>query len=516
MITLLQLIASAALGATIGYVTNALAIKSLFRPLRPRWYSLGWQGVVPRNRHKLAESIARVVGEDLLGREYLAEQLRGADFQASLREYVTSRADQGLDRTIGELFGRLPASWREGGLEVLMRRALTHLGSWVHSEAGRSFRQQLAARAIDHLRALPVRDMVGKEQAEEVAAALGSSLGRPETRRHLTELLQRELGQMLQADRPLEELVPAELRELLRERLRQEVPAILNKVAVWLQAPENVDQISDRILGALEAMGDRNRMAGRLLAEIGLQLFGERIRNWVRERLPQVAAEYLNSQETQGRVEAQLMEGIDRFLGRSLRSVTAGHHELLAVRIGAVAGTWLTTNEVQQRLTALLIGEYSRRADERLDEVLPQGFWTSLQDRAVELLQVPAGSEAEWGRAAADWLRSELESSRVSLRSWVGLAPADAEALVAELSSRGSEMLQAEVPVLLAKSDIAGLVRTRVMGFDLARVERLVRDLISDQLRYINLLGALLGGLVGLALPFLNAWIAALGAVGGR
>jgi uncharacterized membrane protein YheB (UPF0754 family) len=515
MITLLQLAASAALGATIGYATNALAIKSLFRPLRPRWYSLGWQGVVPRNRHKLADSIARVVGEDLLGREYLADQLRGPRFQANLREYVSARADQGLDTTIAELFAQLPASWRQDGLEGLMRRGLIHLGSWVHSEAGRSLRQHLAARAIDHLRVLPVRDVVGKEQAEEMAAALGRSLARPETQKHLTELLQGELGELLQADQPLEELVPAELRELLRERLRQEVPAILNKVAVWLQAPENVDQISDRILDALEAMGDRNRAAGRLLAEIGLQLFGERIRNWVRERLPQVAAEYLNSQETQRRVEAQLLEGIDRFLGRSLRSVTAGHHELLAARIGAVAGTWLTTNEVQQRLTALLIGEYCRHADLRLDEALPQGFWTTLRDRVVELLQVPAGSEAEWGRAAADWLRPQLESSRVSLRSWVGVAPADQEALVAELSARGSEMLQAEVPVLLAQFDIADLVRTKVRGFDLARVERLVRDIISDQLRYINLLGALLGGLVGLALPFLNAWIAALGAVGG-
>ena len=86
---------------------------------------------------------------------------------------------------------------------------------------------------------------------------------------------------------------------------------------------------------------------------------------------------------------------------------------------------------------------------------------------------------------------------------------------MAELSARGSEMLQAEVPVLLAQFDIADLVRTKVRGFDLARVERLVRDIISDQLRYINLLGALLGGRVGLALPFLNAWIAALGAGGG-
>jgi len=47
-------------------------------------------------------------------------------------------------------------------------------------------------------------------------------------------------------------------------------------------------------------------------------------------------------------------------------------------------------------------------------------------------------------------------------------------------------------------------VREQVMAFDLLRVEYMVRSLIADQLRYIELLGAVLGAIVGLALPYLN------------
>ena len=54
------------------------------------------------------------------------------------------------------------------------------------------------------------------------------------------------------------------------------------------------------------------------------------------------------------------------------------------------------------------------------------------------------------------------------------------------------------------------MVYAKIMKFDLLRVERLIKDIISDQLRYINLLGALLGALVGVLLPFLNAFIASL------
>ena len=62
MIPWTQVAVSAALGALIGYSTNRLTINPLFRPLEPRWYRLGWQGVIPRNRRKLAGNISKVVG----------------------------------------------------------------------------------------------------------------------------------------------------------------------------------------------------------------------------------------------------------------------------------------------------------------------------------------------------------------------------------------------------------------------------------------------------------------------
>ena len=90
------------------------------------------------------------------------------------------------------------------------------------------------------------------------------------------------------------------------------------------------------------------------------------------------------------------------------------------------------------------------------------------------------------------------------LRQWLALAPDDEAALVAWTQQRATELLRREVPVLIDELDIAHMVREQIMGFDLKRVEYMVRSLIADQLRYIELLGAVLGGLVGLSLPFLN------------
>ena len=58
------------LGALIGYVTNYIAIRMLFRPLRP-WRLLGMRlpltpGIIPAKRGELAQRMGEMVGSHLL------------------------------------------------------------------------------------------------------------------------------------------------------------------------------------------------------------------------------------------------------------------------------------------------------------------------------------------------------------------------------------------------------------------------------------------------------------------
>ena len=72
-------IAPIALGAIIGYFTNYLAIKMLFRPKRA-WH-LGKHrvpftpGIIPKNKDRLARAVGQAVGEKLLTRSDIKEQL---------------------------------------------------------------------------------------------------------------------------------------------------------------------------------------------------------------------------------------------------------------------------------------------------------------------------------------------------------------------------------------------------------------------------------------------------------
>jgi uncharacterized membrane protein YheB (UPF0754 family) len=89
-------------GAVIGFVTNVVAIRMLFRPLRA-YHIFGLRipftpGILPRERAKLARSIGAMVKRELLTPEILRERLA----RTELRE----RFRLGLSRYTGQLSGK--------------------------------------------------------------------------------------------------------------------------------------------------------------------------------------------------------------------------------------------------------------------------------------------------------------------------------------------------------------------------------------------------------------------------
>ena len=72
-------IATPLIGAVIGYVTNWIAVKMLFRPrkeIRVFGKRLPFTpGVIPRGQGRLARAVGNVVETQLLTPEYLGEKL---------------------------------------------------------------------------------------------------------------------------------------------------------------------------------------------------------------------------------------------------------------------------------------------------------------------------------------------------------------------------------------------------------------------------------------------------------
>lgn len=79
-------------GGLIGYITNGIAIKMLFRPLKPL-YLFGkripfTQGIIPKERDRIAHRIGEVVGRELINQETLKENLLSQEMYTKIERGI--------------------------------------------------------------------------------------------------------------------------------------------------------------------------------------------------------------------------------------------------------------------------------------------------------------------------------------------------------------------------------------------------------------------------------------------
>lgn len=97
----IEILAGPAIGAVIGYCTNYIAVKMLFRPLKP--VKIGGKtlpftpGIIPRGQARMARAMGQAVGEHLLSKEELEKML--------LSEEVRKTVVSGLTEKLLELYG---------------------------------------------------------------------------------------------------------------------------------------------------------------------------------------------------------------------------------------------------------------------------------------------------------------------------------------------------------------------------------------------------------------------------
>lgn len=98
-----QYIIGPAVGAVIGYITNDIAIRMLFRPHQPK-YVMGIHipftpGIIPKEKNRIASAIGKAVSENLMNREVLEKNLLSDEMIAkigdAIDEFVTTQSQNG-------------------------------------------------------------------------------------------------------------------------------------------------------------------------------------------------------------------------------------------------------------------------------------------------------------------------------------------------------------------------------------------------------------------------------------
>ena len=118
-----MMLLSVGIGATIGYITNFIAIKMLFRPYKAK--KLGGitvipQGIIPKEKANLAKNVADVVENHLLDREELHKLINSEKFKDEIKNLISSKVDSFNIPNISEFIKANPEKVAQNISEFVM------------------------------------------------------------------------------------------------------------------------------------------------------------------------------------------------------------------------------------------------------------------------------------------------------------------------------------------------------------------------------------------------------------
>jgi uncharacterized membrane protein YheB (UPF0754 family) len=505
-------------GAFIGYLTNYVAIRMLFRPLKG-WRFLGMPvpmtpGVIPRQRLLLAENIGQMVGGHLLTSADVHKALTEEGFQRELQSLIEERLNNLLSQDLGPMATLVPLQFRgyfEVGVKILKGRLAKHLHNYLDSDSfaenvatvvdGR-LQEILAAESGAYLSAAE-RDRVG-DAARDAANRL---FAEPWVGERVREYLNDRLSAAIAEQGSLADLLPAGLPLLLQDKLEKETVRLLAKIAEHLDEPEMQDKIARAIGKALQNfIGSLGPMAGLISNFLDPELIDRKVRSYLNEHREDLAR-WQFDENLQRRLSTLLREKLNQFLTTPVADLLARVNPELIVSIREELSKQLVAllrkPETSQLLGTLLRQGLDRQADRPLRETLAgltgeEGLERGQAWATAEIIVLLRSAESKKILAG---MISEILEENILARPFGSLAsflPRQVHEGISDyLLAQLGDLLVREVPALVDSLNIQKIVTRKVNSLDLLRLEGLLLSIMQEQFKYINLFGALLGFIIG-------------------
>ncbi|MDO5673808.1 MAG: DUF445 family protein [bacterium] len=498
---LLAALAQPCVGAFIGYLTNKIAIRMLFRPLRP-WYVFKWRlpltpGIIPSKRHELAVNIGEMVGMRLLTSEEIGRAISGEAFQEHLHNLITRRLALFWYREFPSLQELFPAesgsavSDLQAGLSKKLKEKLTHYLAGPEAEARLAGWLQHAGNTIfdDQVESAPLR-RVAEQFVQQLPAGGGEQISHA-----ISQILNALLQEAGAEKKRLAELLPEEFTGHLHAFIGAQSPVILERIAQQILAEEARPALLESLLTVVhQLLGSLGPMGAMALGFFEADTFKRKISEYLDKNRESIVNR-LTSPQLQKRLAQVLQESMDTVLDKEIAELLANlspeRKHGLCTAIGAQVAAALRTEAAVAQLTIALSGMLRRL----LQEGQSGEGKASPAELVLSLLR--SGRGASFLHTAVDSLVRQVFN--LPLSRVIGGMPDEARTLVADRAIRyANHLFLHELSGLVQAINIKELVSEKVDSLDLLQLERLLLGIMEEQFKYINLFGALLGFLIGL------------------
>ncbi len=502
-----------------GYGAAWLAIRMLFRPRRAvKLFGLTiWpQGMIPRHRERLAQSIGNAVGNELVSQETVVNALFETDFfQRKVEGLVNSYTDELLNKSYPSFIEALPKGVRAPVLDALASiqyRVAEHIADTLRSEETADAVTGFINRRVEDLLARRLGEAVGEETFEQVLRFVEERFHHVVTERSfetkVRDFVGGRLDEMAHSRATLAEMFTPETIDIIKDRIDRQVPPIVQQLAEIATNQRTRAQIGALIKREVDDYYAQLSFFKKIF--ISRERIHHEVDELVDKTLPRRVEELLRGEAFEQEAEAFLNSTIDGFFARPINELIGQIEpdKLLMVK-DQVAGRILAlarSPELAASVSAYATDALSRLRPHTLRALLEHASPDSGERLKVFLSRglLTVLAREETAQTINNILSAQIERLLVAPIGRLGdsLPEQTMRNMSEALSERIMAAARERLPSAIKEFDIGGIVRRKVADYPADKLEELVLSVAQQHLKTIELFGAFIGLVIGIFQAF--------------
>lgn len=469
------------------------------------------QGMIPRHRDRLAQSIGNAVGNELVSQETVFDALfETSFFERKVEDFVGSYTNELLGRVYPSFIEALPSQARAPILDTiaaLQYQLAEFITSLLKSEETAKAIENFVNRQLDEFLDRRLNEMVSDASIDEVMRFVQERLvgfvSDEGFEQNVRDFVSGRLDDLASTNATLAQTFTPDTIDFIKQRIDSQVPPIVHHLADIATSQNTRKQMGALIKKEVDEYYEQLSLLKKIF--ISRERIHREVDDLVNKTLPGKVEDYLRGEAFEQEAQSFLNGTIDSVMARPLNEL-----------IGQFDSAQL--NQLKSQLTdrlleivrseglAASIGRYFNDAvdqmqSQTLNEVLDRIDVRS-RDQVKSFLNrslVGLVARDETARTVNAILTSQVERLLIAPIGRLGdhlsenALQKTSTALVNKITSAARERL----PHAIAEFDVGGMVRKKVSDYPTEKLEELVLSVAQHHLKTIEIFGAVIGFFIG-------------------
>lgn len=462
---IINLVTTPLVAGVVGYITNKIAIKMLFRPYKPKWYTLGWQGIVPKTRPKLAVKISEIVGQKLLAHDDFLYALENNDIKAKIHSIIAEKLKSLNSKDIHALI-RLSSledkiiDNKEVINNILNNAAVSIVDIFLNKKIDiNNFRE-------------PVFQLVKNFNLEKA----------------IDDQLEKTINSFLSEDKILQDILPqdilnrkSDLVEYLTITIMANIRRLGKNDMVKAVLAQKVVNFKDNMLSS--ATGMDILKAGF----INLFLSNEKIEQIVENELPHITEDLSTNPVIYKNIYKTIEDEINNLLKKPVNEVMvklgfSDNHDIVLY----IKNNFVTNTNILDKVSVLILDklyQYSNLSIKEILVLLNIDIYKFIKIDVIDILN-------------AENYKTVKSNMINKLTAFISNNYNKIADVITELALK---LIKSNLKYALNAVNIEKIVKDKINALPLPEVENILFSFMKEHFKWINILGFFIGFVIGLA-----------------